>query len=153
MADDQHLNSVRIMQLEERLEELNSRVGNLVDQVAALNKRVAALESSSEANAPGQADITIPFGLDPALVGELSPGMAQVVELIQQGRGEEAQIALYSLPENELSDQPVAVALVASALFIQRGDLEGGLKALRQASQLVDDPRLAAVVQKLETQL
>ena len=150
MADDQqNLNAVRLMQLEERLEELNSRVGNLVGQVATLSRRVAELEGREA----GQAAPVMPFGLDAAVVGELSPGMQHVVELIQSGQGEAAQVALYDLPENELSQQPVAVALVAAALFIQRGDVAAGLKALRQANQLVEDPRLAAVVERLESQV
>lgn len=97
MVDDpqQALNAVRLMQLEERLDELAGRIDNLVDQVAVLNR---ALKTRIDGE-------TVAGTAGPAAVAEISPGMAEVIKLIQQGQGEQAQQALYELPEDELSSR------------------------------------------------
>ena len=152
MADDAPnvFTSVRLMQLEQRVEELERRIGNLVDQVALLNRALKArLDDEHSLRLESNTEVA-----GPSAIGEaISPGMFQVIELIQRGESDAAQQALYSLPENELAMQPAAVALVAAALFVQRGDVEAGLRALKQARQLTSDPRLLALVGRLEQQV
>lgn len=150
----------RLTELERRIDNLAHRVDNLVTQVARLSrlqKPTGNQEEAAKAEAPPVKDQAVSATIskaatDVAMRPEITPGMVSVIQLIGQGRGEEAQRKLHSLPETELAGQPAVVALVAAALFIQRGDYAAGLKAVNKARKLTDDPRLQRLIQLIEKQ-
>ena len=76
----------------------------------------------------------------------ITPSIANVIELVRRGESEQAQRELQALPAEEIAGHPAAVALVAAALCIQRGDVPSGLEALERARELTDDPRLLKVL-------
>ena len=149
----------RLTELEQRVDNLAHRIDNLVTQVARLSRLQKPADnqeepaSSEPEDKNGSAHETISkAATDVAMRPEITPGMVSVIQLISQGRGEEAQRQLHSLPETELAGQPAVVALVAAALFIQRGDYAAGLKAVNKARRLTDDPRLQRLIQLIEKQ-
>lgn len=148
---------IRLLELEQRVEELTARLGNLVELVAQHGP-----DSPAQADEPIApvllADPVAPATSQPAEpkagppTPAISRGMLKIIQHISQGDGETAQQELQALPQAELTGQPAVVALVAAALFVQRGDLKAGLKALRQARGLTDDPRLLKLISLLEEQ-
>ena len=79
--------------------------------------------------------------------------MLEVIGLIHQGQGDEAQRRLQALPSEELAEQPAVVAIAAAALCTQRDDYASALRALERARELTDDPRLLKVIQLVEAQV
>lgn len=156
-SDEYAYLNARMLELEQRVEELSLRVGNLVELVARLSHDAdssaqpltvsedAAAAAATAEPAAGSAEAA---QATPAI----SRGMLRVIQRIQHGDGETAQQELQALPQQELASQPAVVALVAAALFVQRGDLKAGLKALRRARGLTDDPRLLKLISLLEEQ-
>jgi hypothetical protein len=138
--------AMRLMELEQRVVELDARVANLVDKLMRLTQVVRGLGEELHRRTGQPEAPTEPT--PPA-----SPGMAHVIQLVFQGASEEAQRELYSLPEEELTAQPAVVALVAAALFVQRGDYEHGLQALQRARELTNDPRIMHVIQLVGAQM
>ena len=138
--------ATRLLELEQRVAELDARVANLVDKLMRLTQLVRGLsEELHRRSGPAVATVEVP----PAT----SPGMAHVIQLVFQGASDDAQRELYALPEAELSAQPAVVALVAAALFVQRGEFEHGLQALQRARELTDDPRIVHVIQLIAAQM
>ena len=133
---------IRLLELEQRVEELTERVDNLVELVA---------QHGHDGPAAADAPVTAEPQAGPAAPA-VSRGMLRIIQYISQGDGETAQQELQALPQEELASQPAVVALVAAALFVQRGDLKAGLMALRQARGLTDDPRLLKLISLLEKQ-
>jgi hypothetical protein len=134
------------LELEQRVAELDARVANLVDKLMRLTQVVRGLSEElhqRSGQVEGGIEIETPS----------SAGMAHVIQLVFQGAGEDAQRELYALPEEELASQPAVVALVAAALFVQRGDYENGLQALQRARELTDDPRIMHVIQLVAAQM
>jgi len=148
--------------LEQRIEELSWRVDRLARQVAQLSyKQKADDKQSTEGGAPERfkpvpslARVRPVHGQSsgPPISTEISTGMAAIVRLIAHGDAEAAQRRLHKLPEEELARQPAVVALVAAALFVERGDFAAGLKAIARARQLTDDPRLVKLTTLIENQ-
>jgi uncharacterized coiled-coil protein SlyX len=137
--------ATRILELEHRVAELAERVENIVDKLARLTQVVRALSEELRSR-DGAATAAAPA------LAELSGPMKSVLQLVYQGELDEAQRRLYELPEAELAAQPAVVALVAAALFVQRGDLNHALQALSSARELTDDERLLHVIQLVEDQ-
>jgi hypothetical protein len=155
--------ALRMSDLEQRIEEITQRVDNLVNQVARLSRLSQSaddnnldLDSAADEDSvlAGEADDQAAelTAAHAPLTTEISPGMVRVIQLIGQGEGEAAQTKLHSLPEGELASQPAVVALVAAALFVQRGDYDSGLKAVSRARQLTNDERLIKLTQLIEQQ-
>jgi len=138
--------AMRLMELEQRVAELDARVANLVDKLIDLTQVVRSL--SEELRRRSSLDAS---AAEPA--PDTSPAMAHVIQLVFQGDSEAAQRELHALPEEELAEQPAIVALVAAALFVQRGDYEHGLQALQRARELTDDPRIMHVIQLVAAQV
>jgi len=132
----------RLSAVEEQLAALQALVEQTYERMAQIESRIE--EGLAHESARGSAE----GGRGPAV----SPRMAEVVQLVHEGQGEEAQRRLRAIPEEELSAQPAVVALVASALFVQRGDFEAALKALERARTLTDDPRLLRIIQMVGAQ-
>jgi hypothetical protein len=132
----------RLSAVEEQLAALQALVEQTYERMAQIESRIE--EGLAHEPARGSAE----GGRGPAV----SPRMAEVVQLVHEGQGEEAQRRLRAIPEEELSAQPAVVALVASALFVQRGDFEAALKALERARTLTDDPRLLRIIQMVGAQ-
>ncbi|GEM_PF-2557598 len=148
---------IRLLELEQRVDELSDRLGNLVQLVAQQGPDGPPRPAEPQppvllADPPtGEPDQPAESGAA-AAAPAASRGMLRVIQHISQGDGETAQRELQALPQEELASQPAVVALVAAALFVQRGDLEAGLKALKQARGLTDDPRLLKLISLLESQ-
>jgi len=136
-------------ELEQRLSAVEEQLAAIQALVEQTHERMAQIESRfeegllRERGRSGEAQAGAPA---------VSPRMAEVVQLVHEGQGEEAQRRLRAIPEEELSAQPAVVALVASALFVQRGDFEAALKALERARTLTDDPRLLRIIQLVGAQ-
>ena len=155
--------ALRVSDLEQRIVDITQRVDNLVNQVARLSRLSqsaddsnfdqdsAADKVSALASEADDQTATLTSAHTP-LTTEISPGMVRIIQLIGQGEGEAAQTKLHSLPEDELASQPAVVALVAAALFVQRGDYDSGLKAVSRARQLTNDERLIKLTQLIEQQ-
>jgi hypothetical protein len=138
--------TTRLMELEQRVAELDARVANLVDKLIQLTQVVRGLGEELHRRG-GQSSAPV------EVAAATSPGMAHVIQLVFQGESEAAQQELYALPEAELAAQPAIVALVAAALFVQRGDYEHGMQALQRARELTDDPRVMHVIQLVTAQM
>jgi TolA-binding protein len=152
----------RVVDLEQRIEELSWRVDRLARQVAKLSyqqktdeEQPPELEEPPDTRAvPETQPVPSADGqpAPPSLAAEISAGMSAIIRLIARGEAETAQQKLHKLPEEELARQPAVVALVAAALFVERGDYSAGLKAVARARQLTNDPRLVKLTQLIERQ-
>jgi hypothetical protein len=142
---------LRLHEVEERVEQMALRIEQAIARLTVLaqgmtdNAKAAAEADAAEDEAQHAAPASNPF--------IVTPELARVIRLVQQGAGEEAQRELRRIPEEQLQEQPAVVALVAAALFVQRGDYATGLQALKRARTLTDDARLLRVMQLLEQQL
>lgn len=135
----------RLLALEQSVTDLSERVDNLVDKLARLAQLVGGMGRELQG---------LQSQLAPAVSSNLlSPAMQQIVQLVYQGQSEEAQRQLYALPEEDLAAQPAMVAVVAAALFVERGDLELAIQALQRARELTDDPRVMQVIELLQRQM
>ena len=136
-------------EFEQRLSAVEQQLAALQDVVEQTCERVARIESRLEEGPLGEWGRGAEVEASAPLV---SPRLAEVVRLVHAGEAEEAQRRLRAIPEEELSAQPAVVALVASALFVQRGDFEAALRALERARSLTDDPRLLRIIQLVGAQ-
>lgn len=128
----------------DRLAQLELRVTDLEAQVVSL---AGALEA-------GRASVDgIPSGDEACLSAAIPDKMRNVIRLLQSGDADAAQQELRSIPEEELAEDPAAVAIVAAALCAQRGDMTQALKALDHAKGLTNDERLLRVMERIRTQL
>jgi hypothetical protein len=136
----------RLLGLEEQVSELSLRLDNAVSALVKLTQHLrnqsGAAKSSEPAAPRNAANETSP--------AEVTPRMLEVVRLVQQGKGEEAQAQLQALPQAELAAQPAIVALVAATLCLQRVDIQACLKALKRARGFTSDPRLLKVLERVE---
>jgi uncharacterized coiled-coil protein SlyX len=143
---------MRTAELEESLDRLAARIEQAVARLAALAQAVSGVETHTQHGSAAGAPV-MPPSAPPSDTPRISSEMAQVIRLVQAGRGEEAQRLLRSLPEDQLAGQPGVVALVAAALCAQRGDYATGLKALESARAVTGDPRLLRLMQLMQEQL
>lgn len=141
-------------EMQRRLDVLEHRISELEARLAELAERLASALAPPGAAAAARVTDAPPAAAEPApqLGAKITPELARVIRLVQQGEGDSAQRELRRIPEEELARQPEVVALVAAALCVQRGDYATGLKALERARTLTDDPRLLRVMQLIEEQ-
>jgi hypothetical protein len=133
----------RVLSLEEQVAELTQRLDNTVSSLVKLTQYVRGLQAPQAAS-PAPAREAAPEA------ASATPRMLEVVKLVQQGKGEEAQALLQSMPQQELTAQPAIVALAAATLCLQRGDIAACLKALKRARGFTSDPRLLKVLERVE---
>ncbi len=141
--------------LQPQLAALEARIAELEARLAELAARVEPVLLQHAAQAPhpgGAAPDPAAAAQAPPLPAKITPELARVIRLVQQGQGDEAQRELRRIPDEQLAQQPEVVALVAAALCVQRGDYATGLKALERARTLTNDPRLLRVIQLIEEQ-
>jgi hypothetical protein len=140
---------------QQQLEALEARVSLLETRLAQLSAHIELnpllhdLPASSAGSREAAPETARPA---PPLQLQITPELASVIRLVQQGHGDAAQRELRRIPEEHLAQQPEVVALVAAALCVQRGDYATGLKALERARTLTNDPRLLRVMQLIEEQ-
>lgn len=147
--------------LEERLAAMHARLQQLEEQVAVLSVRIDQLTIQADSDTSLQvtrslsATTSEPSIEDKELTVQtaISPGMLEVIGLIHEGEGDEAQRRLQALPGAELEEQPAVVAIAAAALCTQRNDYSSALQALKRARELTDDPRLLKVIHLVEAQV
>jgi hypothetical protein len=141
---------LRMLGLEARVSELELRLralGACVDELAS----ALALGRNGGAHPAGNPEASFASvaieGIDRA---SLPGGLQRVIELVQDGQTAAAQRELYNLPEAELQSHQNVVALIATALFIQRGDFQTAKKVLASAVQATGDPRLSRLLVVVE---
>jgi hypothetical protein len=158
-----HDSELRLFALETRINELEHRLralGACVDELAAAIalSRNAQPTLALEPPLAAEARPAIANG-DPVLAeaafggintGQLPGGLRQVVELVQQGQLSQAQRDLYNLPEEMLQAHQDVVTMIATALFIQRGDFASAKKVLTSAVQATGDARLRKLLAVVE---
>ena len=151
MGDGQQLDAVAelVSSLEGRLISLSARV----DELAGRAGFADLTESGGEADTSADAVIARALETGSTMVGPISAGMVDIIRQVASGHVEEAQRMLRAMPEEELSSQPAVVTLVAAALFIQRGDLQAGIRSLEHARTLTEDKRLTQIIDKVERQV
>jgi hypothetical protein len=151
MADGS--DELRLMALEARVDELEHRLSALAAYVDELSAELALKGKP----APPTKQQAIPAGesLASAAVGVLATErlhaeLRRVVDLLRDGDATQAQRELYGLPEEQLSEHSSIVALIAAALFIQRGDFGSAKKALQGALSVSNDRRLSRLLKLVE---
>lgn len=151
MTDEAQPEDLRhqVGQLQTELRDLQQRVDSLSARLDGLAPQKSTTPQPAGSEAPAADSAETPSVHTPALI---TPGLAEAVRLVHTGQGEQAQRMLQSLPAEELAAQPAVVALVAAALCVQRGDPTAGLKALRRAKELTQDPRLLKAIRLVEQQ-
>lgn len=151
----------QLASIEQRIEELSWRLDRLANQVAQLSYKHETDGDSESLDSPQQVPAAPLQAVettrsdapdDTPLAAQISPGLLEIIRLIAHGDAESAQQKLQRVPEHELTGQPAVAAMVAAALFVQRGEFVAGLKAISRARQLTDNPRLITLTRMIEKQ-
>ena len=165
LAEELHATRARVQELEQQIEDLSERVGNVASQLGKLTKVVRQMMTNGAAqpveaaeNSPGSPSINTPpqhaATAPPADSAMESPAeMLQIIRLLTENRSEEAQKLLTSLPREVMAANPGIVALVAGAVRIRKGEFEIAAAALQKARSILGESRLLRVVKFLENQL
>ncbi len=145
--------------MQPRIEALEARVAELELRLRALGACVDELASALALSRDGA--VRSRERKDPGLAGAamggideegLPPGLRRVIAMVQDGQTASAQRELYSLPETELNNHQDVVTLIATALFIQRGDFQSAKKVLSSAVKVSGDQRLSKLLMVIEQQ-
>jgi hypothetical protein len=143
---------LRVIALEARVEELEHRLRALA---ACVDELAAALALGRKSSPGAATSASQEASLAAAAFGgintdQLPSGLRSVIHLVQAGDSERAQRDLYRLPEAELQAHQDVVTMIATALFIQRGDFDSAKKVLTSGVQATNDPRLQKLLTLLE---